>query len=254
MRACGIPPPPLRRPCRCRYLEEAGCASICINSCKVPTQEFFAKDMCVRHGIIAFQNWIWNWIWMHMHVSAHVSVPLPSPLCEQPHRKQPRLDLTLAIRPTDTDLVDCSSLCRGLPLTMTPNYDDFSCQFRCWLLGLGSWFGFWFGFWFWFGFGFGFRCGLLFVVEVDGIGPGFWTPLHLTPLLGSDRCFPAFKQPLERPVVGIAPLVRAAALGEHRRPRVPTKHSRRPVSCSAPQPGLHLLPTVALPCAIRFYL
>ena len=23
---------------RCRYLEEAGCASICINSCKVPTQ------------------------------------------------------------------------------------------------------------------------------------------------------------------------------------------------------------------------
>jgi len=30
---------------RCRYLEEAGCASICINSCKVPTQEFFARDM-----------------------------------------------------------------------------------------------------------------------------------------------------------------------------------------------------------------
>ena len=24
--------------CRCRYLEESGCASICINSCKVPTQ------------------------------------------------------------------------------------------------------------------------------------------------------------------------------------------------------------------------
>lgn len=47
---------------RCRYLEETGCASVCINSCKVPTQEFFAKDM-------------------------------------------------------------------GLPLTMTPNYDDFSCQF-----------------------------------------------------------------------------------------------------------------------------
>jgi hypothetical protein len=23
---------------RCRYLEEAGCASICLNSCKVPTQ------------------------------------------------------------------------------------------------------------------------------------------------------------------------------------------------------------------------
>ncbi|EIE22959.1 hypothetical protein COCSUDRAFT_15824 [Coccomyxa subellipsoidea C-169] len=47
---------------RCRYLEETGCASVCLNSCKIPTQEFFAKDM-------------------------------------------------------------------GLPLTMTPNYEDFSCQF-----------------------------------------------------------------------------------------------------------------------------
>eukprot|EP00878_Enallax_costatus_P027060 GHUV01029098.1.p1 GENE.GHUV01029098.1~~GHUV01029098.1.p1 ORF type:complete len:163 (+),score=35.01 GHUV01029098.1:1189-1677(+) len=47
---------------RCRYLEQSGCASICINSCKIPTQEFFEKDM-------------------------------------------------------------------GLPLTMTPNYEDFSCQF-----------------------------------------------------------------------------------------------------------------------------
>eukprot|EP00195_Chlamydomonas_chlamydogama_P009448 CAMPEP_0202891232 /NCGR_PEP_ID=MMETSP1392-20130828/1348_1 /ASSEMBLY_ACC=CAM_ASM_000868 /TAXON_ID=225041 /ORGANISM="Chlamydomonas chlamydogama, Strain SAG 11-48b" /LENGTH=270 /DNA_ID=CAMNT_0049574923 /DNA_START=47 /DNA_END=859 /DNA_ORIENTATION=+ len=47
---------------RCRYLEQSGCASICINSCKVPTQEFFIKDM-------------------------------------------------------------------GLQLCMTPNYEDFSCQF-----------------------------------------------------------------------------------------------------------------------------
>lgn len=47
---------------RCRYLEEAGCASICINSCKVPTQEFFQENM-------------------------------------------------------------------GLMLTMTPNYEDYSCQF-----------------------------------------------------------------------------------------------------------------------------
>ncbi|MEW5303291.1 MAG: hypothetical protein WDW36_005997 [Sanguina aurantia] len=30
---------------RCRYLEQAGCAAICTNSCKLPTQEFFAKDM-----------------------------------------------------------------------------------------------------------------------------------------------------------------------------------------------------------------
>ena len=47
---------------RCRYLEEAGCASICVNTCKIPTQNFFCQDM-------------------------------------------------------------------GLPLTMTPDYDDFSCTF-----------------------------------------------------------------------------------------------------------------------------
>jgi len=30
---------------RCRFLEEAGCASVCVNSCKVPTQKFFNEDM-----------------------------------------------------------------------------------------------------------------------------------------------------------------------------------------------------------------
>lgn len=30
---------------RCRFLEETSCASICFNSCKVPTQNFFLKDM-----------------------------------------------------------------------------------------------------------------------------------------------------------------------------------------------------------------
>ena len=30
---------------RCRYLEEIGCASACMNSCKFPTQEFFKTDM-----------------------------------------------------------------------------------------------------------------------------------------------------------------------------------------------------------------
>mmetsp|Transcript_29148 Transcript_29148/g.84735 ORF Transcript_29148/g.84735 Transcript_29148/m.84735 type:complete len:348 (+) Transcript_29148:56-1099(+) len=30
---------------RCRFLEEAGCASVCVNSCKVPTQNFFIEDM-----------------------------------------------------------------------------------------------------------------------------------------------------------------------------------------------------------------
>lgn len=47
---------------RCRFLEESGCASVCVNSCKIPTQKFFAQDM-------------------------------------------------------------------GLPLTMTPDYDTFECQF-----------------------------------------------------------------------------------------------------------------------------
>lgn len=48
---------------RCRVLEQSGCASVCVNCCKLPTQEFFAKEM-------------------------------------------------------------------GLDLRMTPNYEDFSCQFN----------------------------------------------------------------------------------------------------------------------------
>ncbi len=30
---------------RCRYLEEAKCASVCVNTCKIPTQSFFNQDM-----------------------------------------------------------------------------------------------------------------------------------------------------------------------------------------------------------------
>ncbi len=30
---------------RCRFLEESGCASVCVNACKVPTQNFFMQDM-----------------------------------------------------------------------------------------------------------------------------------------------------------------------------------------------------------------
>lgn len=48
---------------RCRFLEESGCASVCINACKLPTQDFFNEDM-------------------------------------------------------------------GLPLTMTPNYETFECEFK----------------------------------------------------------------------------------------------------------------------------
>ncbi|CAM9294855.1 unnamed protein product [Heterosigma akashiwo] len=30
---------------RCRCLEESGCASICVNTCKIPTQTFFKENM-----------------------------------------------------------------------------------------------------------------------------------------------------------------------------------------------------------------
>jgi hypothetical protein len=30
---------------RCRFLEESNCASICVNCCKIPTQNFFREDM-----------------------------------------------------------------------------------------------------------------------------------------------------------------------------------------------------------------
>jgi hypothetical protein len=30
---------------RCRFLEESGCASVCVNSCKIPTQTFFSQEM-----------------------------------------------------------------------------------------------------------------------------------------------------------------------------------------------------------------
>merc|ERR1711871_905796 len=30
---------------RCKFLEEAGCAAVCMNTCKLPTEEFFREDM-----------------------------------------------------------------------------------------------------------------------------------------------------------------------------------------------------------------
>uniref|UniRef100_A0A7S4VAG1 Beta-carotene isomerase D27-like C-terminal domain-containing protein n=3 Tax=Ditylum brightwellii TaxID=49249 RepID=A0A7S4VAG1_9STRA len=32
---------------RCRFLEESNCASVCVNSCKIPTQKFFIENMGV---------------------------------------------------------------------------------------------------------------------------------------------------------------------------------------------------------------
>ncbi|KAG8458263.1 hypothetical protein KFE25_001555 [Diacronema lutheri] len=42
----------LLRVCRCRYLEETKCASICVNTCKMPTQAFFNEDMHVALTIV----------------------------------------------------------------------------------------------------------------------------------------------------------------------------------------------------------
>lgn len=30
---------------KCRYLEASACAGVCINNCKIPTQEFFSRHM-----------------------------------------------------------------------------------------------------------------------------------------------------------------------------------------------------------------
>jgi len=30
---------------KCRYLEQSGCAAMCINLCKIPTQEFFTQEL-----------------------------------------------------------------------------------------------------------------------------------------------------------------------------------------------------------------
>lgn len=38
---------------RCRYLEQSGCASICINSCKVPTQV-----SCKQTAVLGSQHWV----------------------------------------------------------------------------------------------------------------------------------------------------------------------------------------------------
>ena len=37
---------------RCRYLESGSCASLCVNSCKLPTQQFFNDDMGVPMRMI----------------------------------------------------------------------------------------------------------------------------------------------------------------------------------------------------------
>ncbi len=41
---------------RCRYLEEAGCVNVCINSCKLPTQQYFEESkfgrICLLHNAL----------------------------------------------------------------------------------------------------------------------------------------------------------------------------------------------------------
>ena len=86
---------------RCRYLEQSGCASICINSCKVPTQVPFATVLCdaFRHFSLLDSS-------CDMLICCITCLPL--------HSLQMQTFFT-------EDM--------ALPLSMTPNYEDFSCQF-----------------------------------------------------------------------------------------------------------------------------
>ena len=41
---------------RCRFLEQSGCASVCVNACRVPTQDLFNGDMEVPMRIEQFET------------------------------------------------------------------------------------------------------------------------------------------------------------------------------------------------------
>lgn len=75
---------------RCRYLEESGCAGVCINSCKIPTQ---------------------------VNMGAACVVPL---YCGIP-------DATRGVYAQNTQEFFAQHM--GLPLTMTPDYETLSCTF-----------------------------------------------------------------------------------------------------------------------------
>jgi hypothetical protein len=98
---------------RCRYLEEAGCASVCINSCKVRSRR------SVRAGEGAHSA---------LFHSFHSFISFNSEHC--PAQLQPKLTSSRALLfapqiPTQTFFIKDM----GLPLTMSPNYEDYSCQF-----------------------------------------------------------------------------------------------------------------------------
>ena len=128
---------------RCRYLEETGCVSVCINSCKLPTQvagtphhlepcpSFVQVCKCVQAAA-------WS-------VMSSSQSPSTSASCARAcastlrHFASPCLCKALHFPPAALSAVSSGlPACMqeffredmGLPLTMTPNYDDFSCQVR----------------------------------------------------------------------------------------------------------------------------
>lgn len=122
---------------RCRYLEEAGCASICINSCKVPTQVRWTRGhsrapwsvcLCVCMCCVCARARLC------VRNCQGRGAPDPPPASLHATRTQPlacpapsngsRPAYPCVPPPFQNFFVRDM----GLPLTITPNYDDFSCQ------------------------------------------------------------------------------------------------------------------------------
>ncbi len=148
---------------RCRYLEQAGCASICINSCKVPTQvgrwlgqlraapaggplrclllhpltsvASAAQQRRHRHPALP-------WLGLPPPAAAatsrrrHQPPPPPAAAAASRRRHQPPATSRRQPPPLPTRRHPSAppppqeffAKDMGLALTMTPNYDDFSCQ------------------------------------------------------------------------------------------------------------------------------
>lgn len=93
---------------RCRYLEQAGCVSVCINSCKVPTQ--VNTYTCIRSDGYSSAKSL-----------ARVGSGAGAYRCKglTPTNFAP-LYFSLMQEFFKNDM--------GIDVTLTPNYEDFSCQ------------------------------------------------------------------------------------------------------------------------------
>lgn len=94
---------------RCRYLEQAGCASVCLNSCKLPTQVRVQRRCAFARRLAC-----------HVLRGAAPGARMIAAAMQSAGRGGQMI-------PTNEQEFFAQGM--GLPLTMTPNYDDFSCQF-----------------------------------------------------------------------------------------------------------------------------